>query len=85
MPGNPADTSTAAHQAQMRVYRRMSPEARLRTASNMSLEMDELTRTGIRARHPGYTAEQVEDAVRVGRLGESLFRQAWPARQLVRP
>ncbi|MFT4975660.1 MAG: TonB family protein [Myxococcota bacterium] len=35
--------------------------------------------------HPDYSEAQIEDALRVIYLGESMFRQVWPGRSLVSP
>jgi hypothetical protein len=72
------DTTAEADTVQLEIYRRMTPEARLRAG----LELTEISRrlliTGIRQRHPEYDANQVRlAAIRVW-LGPGLFREAYP-------
>lgn len=79
------DTTADAHEAHMRIYRAMGPARRAAVGVSMSDEARELTRTGIRRRHPEYTPDQVEDALRLLILGPVLFQAAWPARPLLKP
>ena len=55
----PRDTTTEAHSAQLAIWRRLGPEERSRLAVRMSEGAREVTRAGIRKRHPNYSAEQV--------------------------
>ena len=80
-----ADTSAEAHAAQIGAYRRMSGEQRLLVGLRMSDEAREIARAGVRARHPAYSDEQVDDAVRVLYLGRALFEAAWPGRPVLAP
>lgn len=79
----PRDTSPDSHEAQLRAYRRLGPAGRARVAANLSADTRELTRAGIRARHPEYTGEDVESALRRILLGDELFHRAWPALPLL--
>lgn len=72
------DTSSQAHAAQMRVYRAMGPTERSRIAITMSTSARAVSASGIRARHPEYNEADVEWAGRRMRLGDELFRRAWP-------
>ncbi len=63
----------------------MTPEARLRMAARMSVDVRELTRTGIRHRHPDYSAMEIEDALHGVLLGEALFSRLFPGRRLLAP
>lgn len=81
----PADTSTAAHAAQIARYRRMSGSQRVELAVQMSEDAREIARAGIQARHPTYTAADVECALRRLILGDDLFRRAWPSAPLLAP
>jgi hypothetical protein len=59
--GRPLDTSAAARERQLDLYRAMTPEDRLRLADDMSTEVRELARAGIRARvREAATAAEVE-------------------------
>jgi len=81
----PRDTSPDGHEAQLRAYRRLGPAGRARVAGKLSAETRELTRAGIRARHPEYGDEEVESALRRILLGDELFRRAWPALPMLSP
>jgi hypothetical protein len=81
----PKDTSLESHEAQLQAYRRLGPAGRARLAAELSAKTRELTRAGIRARHPEYTDEQVENALRRILLGDELFHRAWPALPLLSP
>lgn len=74
----PHDTSVTAYEAQIAVYRRMTPEQRVALAASMSEDAREIAREGIRARHPDYTPRDVEMALRRLLLGDDLVRRAWP-------
>jgi hypothetical protein len=54
-------------------------------AATLSADTRRLTRAGIRARHPDYTDDEVELAIRRLLLGDDLFRRAWPTRPLLAP
>ena len=79
------DTTPESHAVQMNVYRRLGPARRARLAARLSEDVRELARAGIRARHPAYTEDEVEFALRRLLHGDDLFRRAWPGRPLVAP
>ncbi len=72
------DTHPDARAARIRWLRGRSEEERLRMAIQLSEEVRELSRCGIRSRHGNYSPEQVEWALRRLVLGDELFRAAWP-------
>jgi hypothetical protein len=74
----PRDTSPQSQAAQIEVYRRLGAAGRVRLAAELSAETRELTRAGIRSRHPDYSEDEVELALRRILLGDELFRRAWP-------
>lgn len=78
-----ADTSPDARAAWLQLLRRRSEDERLRMAIQLSEDVRELSRCGIRARHPDYGPEQVEWALRRLVLGDALFRAAWPGAPLL--
>jgi hypothetical protein len=51
----------------------------------MSDESRELTRAGIRRRHPGYSDADVEWALRRILFDDDTFRAVWPDAPLVEP
>ncbi len=79
------DTDSRASAILTQGFRRMTPEARLRMAARMSVDVRELTRTGIRHRHPDYSALEIEDALHALLLGEALFCRLFPGRRLIAP
>ena len=72
------DTHPEARAAQLCWLRRRTEDERLRMAIQLSEDVRELSRCGIRARHPDYAPEQVEWALRRLVLGDALFCAAWP-------
>jgi hypothetical protein len=81
----PRDTTRDSQQIQLDVYRRLGAASRARLAGRLSADTRDLTRAGIRARHPGYTEEEVELALRRVLYGDDLFLRAWPGRLLLAP
>jgi hypothetical protein len=73
----PRDTSEEAMAAQLEVYRRMTPEARLQVALELTEMSRKLLADGIRARHPEYSDEQVRLAMIRVWLTPELYRQAY--------
>ncbi len=65
--------------------RRRTEGERLAMAIALSEEVRELSRCGIRARHPDYGSQQVEWALRRLTLGDPLFQAAWPTAPLMPP
>jgi hypothetical protein len=81
----PLDTDAAAHEAQMRVYRRLTPDARVRLAFEMSEEVRRVALEGIDARHPEYDDTQRRRALFRLLLGDDLARAIWPGAAAVAP
>lgn len=72
----PKDTSPDAFARQLDALRRMRPEQRLQLALEMSDEVRELAKAGIRGRHPAYTDTEVADALEALLLGTDLAMAA---------
>ncbi len=72
----PLDTSRDADERQLKAFRAMTPEARLRLADSMSAEVRTLTRSGIQARHSEYAPAEVDLALAEALLGIPLARAA---------
>ncbi|HEY5090565.1 MAG TPA: hypothetical protein VIK30_11385, partial [Polyangia bacterium] len=81
----PADTTFESHVAQLEIYRRLGPSRRVEIAAALSAQTRELTRAGIRSRHPEYGAGEVELACRRLWLGDDLYSRAWPGAPLLMP
>lgn len=79
------DTTPEAHRVQMQVYRRMGPEKRLHRAMEMCDAARQMTRSGIRARHPEYSEQEVSWALFRLLLGDSLYRTAYVGTPLLAP
>jgi hypothetical protein len=73
-----SDTSEAAAAVQLGVYRRMTPDARLRAACELGMVGRQLLEEGIRRRHPEYSAAEVRWATIRAWLTPALFREAYP-------
>ncbi|MFL6245859.1 MAG: hypothetical protein ACJ74H_07535 [Thermoanaerobaculia bacterium] len=58
------DTSPAAHAIQLRLYRKVGPERRAEIAAELSDMIRELSREGVRLRHPELTEAEVTREVR---------------------
>jgi len=81
----PRDTDPAAHEAQLCVYRRMGPEARVALAARMSEEARQIALQGIRTRHPEYDDDRARRALFRLLLGEEAVRALWPDEASVLP
>ena len=81
----PNDTSEDAHQRQSELYGRMGGRGRVDIVYRLNQAMRRMAWSGIRARHPEYSAAQVEGAYARMLLGDALVRAIWPDRELVDP
>lgn len=78
-----SDTTEDAQRQQDAVFRAMGAERRVAAAFEMSEAAFEIARTGIRARHPDYSNSQIRLAEIRVRLGDDLFRAAFPGQPLL--
>ncbi len=74
-----SDTSETATAVLAQVYRRMTPADKWAIVEEMCEESRELARCGIRSRHPGYDADEVEHALHRLLLGDAVADRVWPA------
>jgi hypothetical protein len=72
----PHDTTGDAWSRQLKSFRAMPPQDRLRLALTMTDELHAIARAGIRARHPDWTASQVQAELEELVLGVELARTA---------
>ena len=79
------DTSIEAYGVQVEVVRAMSTGERMAQVMELSESMWAVTADGIRRRHPDYDSSEVEWASRRLRLGDELFRAAWPEAPRLEP
>ena len=68
----PADTTDAAWQTQLAIFRRMTGAERVAMAFEMSDSARAITVAGIRHRHPDWADDQVRDELRSRLLGRTL-------------
>jgi hypothetical protein len=80
-----SDTSDIASEVRAVVLRRKSAAEKLAMVEQMSDEVRELARCGIRVRHPEYGIDEIEHALHRLLLGDELADRAWPAFVHVRP
>ena len=71
------DTAPAARRVQLALLRRRTPEERVRTAMAMSEEAREVTKTGIRSRHPAWSENRLQRALLALVYGPDLVARAW--------
>ena len=80
----PLDTTIEAARVQSTIWRRMDMGTRLRLALEMIENARSLSESGVRWRHPEYSQRQVRLAAIRLRLGDDLFRKAYPGQDLIR-
>ncbi len=78
LTGIPRDTTPEAYRVQCNVLRRTSLDQRLQQTFDLIEMAEEFAAAGIRRRHPDYTPAQVHLALARMRLGDDLFRLAFP-------
>jgi hypothetical protein len=81
----PLDTSPEIHAMQIDRYRRMTGEERVLEVFALSDELRLFAAAGIRARHPSYSDDEVEWALRRIRVGGELFHAVWPGAPILPP
>lgn len=74
----PADTTLEAVRPQIKVHDRLGFDGRLRMVVELSENVRRFAGAEIRRRYPDYTDEQLRLAEIRLRLGETLFRAAYP-------
>lgn len=79
------DTDERTQQVQLDAYRRMGPGRCAEICFELSEDCREITRAGIRHRHPEYDDEAVEWALRRIVFGDAQFGEVWPDAPRVEP
>lgn len=74
----PHDTSQEAYEFQLRGYRQMSPARKSELVAELSEAVRELSRAGIRQRHPDYDAAEVDRALVALLYGPDVARHVFP-------
>jgi hypothetical protein len=73
-----SDTSLKAERAQVELWRRMSPIEKLRSVTEISRAVLELSLAGIRMRHPEASDEECAIRLAILKLGRQLACQVYP-------
>ncbi len=79
----PLDTTVEAARVQAAVWQRIGMGKRLAMVSEMIENGRLLSEWGVRQRHPEYTPDEVRLAAIRVRLGEELFRKAYPSHHIL--
>lgn len=79
------DTSRDVFEAQVELYRAMTPAKRVQMSWDMTSYALGVAADGIRSRHADYSEEEVQWALRRLRVGDELFRAAWPDAPVLDP
>jgi hypothetical protein len=80
-----SDTSEDAARILRERSRRLTPSQRFEEGARAMRLARQFMRAGIRARHPDYSADAVEEALARLLWGDDLYRRARPGRELVDP
>ncbi len=81
----PLDTSIDAERVQIDIFRRMSPEKKLKTTFQLSQISRNLLAEGVRKRHPDYNEQQIKYAVFRLLLPYEIFIAANPEAKAIQP
>ena len=73
-----ADTSKEAAAKQFEVLRNLGPTGRLKLTMDLCDTLRNITKSGIRHRHPNYTEQQVTQAYLKLILDKTLFEEVFP-------
>lgn len=79
------DTDAEAHAVQIELLRRLGGSGRVALLASMSERAREISRSGIRARHPEYNESQVHLALSKILLGEALFQAVFFKERIQQP
>lgn len=74
----PADTPWEVMKIRYDIFRKMSIEEKAKITFDLCDSVREISRAGIRDRHPEYTEKQVQLALVKLTLGKELFTQVYP-------
>lgn len=74
----PADTTIEAVRKQDEILRRIGPQARLKTAFELSDNLRRIVEAGVKGRNPHYDEKQIKLEVLRLMIGDKLFKQIHP-------
>lgn len=75
------DTTPEALAVQLRILRRLGPAGRLEMTFELSDDLRQIVKDGVRHRHPDWEEHAIEREVIRLMIGDDLFRQAYGARE----
>jgi hypothetical protein len=73
----PADTTIEAARKQIEILRSMGPQARLKTAFELSDNLRSIVEESVRGRNPSYDEQQIKQEVLRLMVGDALYREAF--------
>lgn len=73
----PVDTSCEVYRLQIAIWRAMTPAERAQIADQLSVDVTEMARAGIRMQHPDFTPKQVTAELVRRRYGRKLAEAAF--------
>jgi hypothetical protein len=80
-----SDTSPEAEAILLQRIRAMSPSQRFEEGVRLCMTARAFMRSGIRHRHPEYSAEEIEEALARLLWGDDLYQKAKPGKPLLAP
>jgi len=83
--GIPRDTGLAAATAQVLAWRSLSGPDKVAISFELSAAAFQISRAGLGSRHPEYSSDEVELALRRLVLGDEVFVRAYPEAPLLDP
>lgn len=81
----PADTTPYLVQKRAEWYRHLTAAEKSSLVGQMCTEARELARSGISRRHPAYSADETEQALKRLWVGDRLADRVWPAHKHLVP
>ena len=81
----PRDTSTEAYELQISRFRALPPGRRAEMALRLSDEIRQVSRGGIKRRHPDYSDFELDQALTVLLYGREVAELLWPSCRVPRP
>ena len=77
MDATPLDTTIEAAKKQYEILRRLSPQLRVKMAFQMSDDLRNIVKAGVKLRHPDYNEQQENKEVIRLMLGDAMFNKIY--------
>lgn len=81
----PRDTNPETYELQLRLYRALPPGQRAEMALRLSDEIRQVSRGGIKRRHPDYSDLELNQALTVLLYGREVAELVWPSSRVPKP